>query len=513
MGGRRAGVVLPLFALRAAGDWGIGEIGHLSEFVRWLARAEQRVLLLLPFHEIPAGERSPYSAVSSFAIDPIFLSLEAVEDFARAGGENALPPVARARLAAARADPAIDYDGVRAVKLEALALAFDQFSRAEGGDARRAADFRRFEEAEGHWLPTYTLWRVLAERHGDQPWSAWEPELRDGPGETAALAASPGRRRFHSYVQWQAAAQWAAVHCAGGAAGVTLLGDLPFMIAASSADVWAAQDEFQIDARLGAPPDAFRAEGQDWNLPVPCWERMAAGGFTWLRARVARAAALFEGLRLDHVVGYYRMHVRTRDGVGFVPADEGAQLARGEQLLDVVRDAAGGTTIVGEDLGAVPDFVRRALARLDIPGYRVLRWETEGQAFRDPRRYPRRSVATSGTHDTASLAMWWEDELQASERRALAAVPAFAPLATLGARWSPEVHSALLDGLYAAGSELVLLPFEDASGERVRINAPGTVGRGNWKYRMPWGVDQLEGPEASALADRLAALARRHRRV
>src|SRR5581483_8574892 len=153
-----------------------------------------------------------------------------------------------------------------------------------------------------------------------------------------------------------------------------------------------------------------------------------------------------------------------------------------------------------EDLGAVPDFVRASLARQGVPGHRVLRWEVENGVFRDPRTYPELSVATSGTHDTSSLATWWSEELDDAGRRALAAVPVFAPLAGAGA-FTPAVHAALLDGLYAAGSRLVLLPVQDAYGGRERINTPATVGPANWSYRLPWAIEELaEGAGRSVAA-------------
>jgi len=196
-----------------------------------------------------------------------------------------------------------------------------------------------------------------------------------------------------------------------------------------------------------------------------------------------------------------------------VPAEEAEQLALGERLLGVVRAAAGAAGVTGEDLGVVPDFVRRSLTTLAIPGYRVLRWERDGDVFRDPAGFPPLSVATSGTHDTSALAVWWEEEVGADGRRGLAAVPSFGRLGGADAAFTPAVHEALLDGLYGAGSALVVLPFPDAYGGRERINLPGTVGPPNWGYRVPWTVEDLCGSAGAALQGRLRALAARHGRA
>jgi 4-alpha-glucanotransferase len=461
------------------------------------------------------GERSPYAAMSAFAMDPLYVSLTDVEDFAAAGGEAALAAAERVALAAARARPDIDYDGVRALKRHALEIAHARFVAAEwqAGSARAEA-FRRFREAEAEWLADYALFRACQERAPGRTWQGWEPALRDR--EPAALAAArhalaPGIL-FHEYVQWLAAEQWGAARRTAAATGVWLAGDLPFVVAPHSADAWARRDEFALDVRLGAPPDTF-ADGQDWGLPVCRWDVMARGDFAWLRARVAHAAVMFDAFRVDHVVGLYRQWVIPPGGQGaFVPAEEADQAALGDRLLRVALDAARGAEVIAEDLGVIPPFVRRSLAALDLPGYRVMRWEEKDGAYRDPRDYPRRSVATSGTHDTSTLAVWWEEELTPERRQALAAAASFAALADAGPRFTPAVHAALLDALYAAGSELVVLPFQDAYGGRERINVPATVGTTNWAYRLPWTVEELAGPAGAGLRDQLRALAARHGR-
>jgi 4-alpha-glucanotransferase len=521
MGGRarrrEAGLVLPLFALRSERDWGIGEIADLAPFCAWLAAAGHRRLQILPIFEIPPGEQSPYSALSTFAIDPIYVALRDVEDFVAAGGEAALTTGTRKRLDEVRGAHGIDYDGVRAVKRRALEIAFARFVDTEWqGGSSRAKELQRFRAAERAWLDETTLYRAAKEDRGEQPWTAWEPALRRRDPATldAARAGLARVRLFHDYVQWLAAEQWTAACRGAGAVGVGIDGDLSFGVALDSADVWARTHEFRLDATVGAPPDAFNAEGQDWGLPPYRWDVMRDDGFGWLRARVRRAADLFSGCRLDHVVGYYRMFVRLPDEPPeFVPATTAEQRALGEELLGVVLEAIGDMALLGEDLGVVPSFVRRSLARLAIPGYRVLRWEADAGVFRDPQRYPALSVATTGTHDTSTLAAWWEDELDDDGRRALAEVPAFAALARTGRTFTPAVHAALLDGLYSARSALALLPFQDAHGGRERINVPATVGPGNWSYRLPWTVEELGGGMQEVLRARLHDLATRSGRA
>jgi len=327
-----------------------------------------------------------------------------------------------------------------------------------------------------------------------------------------------GEILFREYLQWQAEMQW---RTAREQAPVAIFGDLQFMVDVDSADVWANQDLFDLDASVGVPPDPFSEAGQNWGLPAYRWDVMAERGDAWLRKRARRNAALYDGYRIDHVVGFYRTYLIPHDGSRprFRPAEERDQLALGERVLGVFRDER--SRITAEDLGTVPDFVRASLTRLGVPGYRVLRWEREwhepGQPFRDPVAYPALSVATSGTHDTEPMAVWWDSAAQ-EERAAVGRIPALrsiigtCDLST--APFTPALRDALLEVLFASGSDLLILPFQDVFGWRDRINVPAKVSDENWTYRLPWPADTLDSqPEAQERAKRLREWARCYRRL
>ena len=234
------------------------------------------------------------------------------------------------------------------------------------------------------------------------------------------------------------------------------------MVSGHSADVWARQHEFDLDSSVGTPPDAFSATGQDWGLPAYRWDVVAAGGCSWLRDRARRAAELYDGFRIDHLIGFYRTFVRRSDGTaGFVPIDEAEQRAQGERLLTVFSES--GASLIGEDLGTVPDFLRVSLAERGIPGMKVMRWERDwhaaGQPFLDVTAYPPVSVATSGTHDTETLAEWW-DNADPREREAVLALPLMrdAGLSRRYAVFGSHVSDALLEALFVSGSRLLILP-------------------------------------------------------
>jgi 4-alpha-glucanotransferase len=518
--GRHAGVLLPLFAAPSTRSWGIGEIGDLPALCVWLGQAGFDVLQLLPVNEMASGDHSPYSAITAMAIDPIYISLRDVEDHAARGGDEALSSADRRRLEAARKSPRIDYAAVRALKSAALRAAFDRFMSDEWQeDSTRAARFCAYVAEQAWWLDDYALFRALRATHAEAAWWTWEDSLagRDPDALARARRDLGAEMHFYQYQQWLAASQWRAAQ--RRAAPVGLFGDTPFVVGQDSADVWARQHAFDLGATVGVPPDAFSATGQNWSLPVYRWEVSARENDAWIRDRVRRAADLFAGFRVDHLVGYYRTYVIPRDGARpyFTPDRRPAQLRQGERLLGVW--AGTSARVIAEDLGTVPNFVRSSLARLDLPGYRVLRWEREwdapGKPFRDPVRWPALSVATSGTHDTESLAEWW-DQTSSEDRRALGRIPALASAGFEGGGrpYDAGIRDALLELLFAAGSDLLILPLPDLFGWRDRINTPATVGAGNWTYRLPWPVDRLAvEPEARERAAVLRRWSRRHRRV
>ena len=520
-GSRRAGLLIPLFAFHSMNSWGIGDLADIPAITAWLAQAGQRVLQLLPLNEMAPAEQSPYSAISAMAIDPIFISVPAVPEFDALGGEAALSQDERGRLARIRGSSRVEYATVRPLKQRALRESFSRFFEAEWRhNTNRARLLKAFLTEQSWWVEDYATFRAIHARNGERPWTEWpEPLQRREPAAIDRARRELSREvLFQQYLQWLADAQWKLARA--NAHGVSIFGDLPFMVDGDSADVWARQEQFRLDASLGAPPDAFSATGQDWGMPVYRWDALGAQDFRWLRERARRSADLYDGYRVDHLVGYYRTFGRLRaDGEPFfTPSDPKEQQALGERVLGIFRST--GSEIIAEDLGTVPDFVRASLARLGIPGFRVLRWErhwhTEGRPFRDPIDYPPKSVATSGTHDTEPLMVWWE-EASEDDRRKLSALPIVQRL-THGTgileTSASRLRDVLLEVLFASGSNTLILPVQDVFGWRDRINEPATVGDWNWAFRLPWPCDRLhEIPEARERQEALRRWAAQYHRL
>jgi 4-alpha-glucanotransferase len=498
--------MVPLFSLRSARSWGIGEFLDLPVFAKWLHAARQSFVQILPITEVPSAQRSPYSAMTAMALDPIYISLDAVEELSAGDGYDGVPATDREALESLRRAPRVRYAEIRQLKDRALRRAFERFQVVElAPGTERATNYLNFIREHAAWLDDFALFQALRLRFSLQPWWEWPKPLanRDEPALRDARHELRAEIEYRKYLQWIAALQWTAARRT--ALPLQVFGDVPFMISADSPDVWTRQAEFRFDATVGVPPDAFSETGQDWGLPPWRWEVMAANDFEWMRQRAARTSQLFDGFRLDHLVGLYRTFIRPIDKAAapfFAPADEATQLRLGETLVGIYQ--AGGAEVIAEDLGTVPAFVRRSLLRRRVPGFKVMRWERRWtqphRPYIDPAEYVDISVATSGTHDTEPLVCWWEtlDEYERAEILRLRSVRR-----ALADGASP--NEAMLRAMLNARSQLAIVPIQDVFGWTDRINTPAQVNEENWTWLLPWPVDQLlDVPEARQRAELLA---------
>ncbi|MBI2963166.1 MAG: 4-alpha-glucanotransferase [Deltaproteobacteria bacterium] len=484
-GPRLAGFAVPLFSLRSRRGGAIGEIDDLVPLCEWAADAGHRVIALLPLGELGPGEASPYNALSSFAIDPLYLTPATIEELRG----DSIP-------AGPDSTGVVDRERARAWKQPLFDEAVRRFRALAARHDRR----RCFDDFRGRapWLADYALFRALFEEHAGRSWRQWPEALRrrDSRALGAARRRLAARILAFEYLQFAAAEAWSRVRRAADARGVRLMGDLPFAPSENSADVWANRSIFDLSRSVGAPPDAFSASGQRWGLPMYRWAVMRRQGWPWLRRRVRRMAELYDLFRVDHVVGLFRtFHFFGDVPNGFDPPGESAQIAQGREILRWMIDEGKPAQVVAEDLGVVPEFVTAALAALDVPGYKVLRWVRQGDRFVDPASYPECSIATTGTHDTDSLVEWWGG-LPPPPRRAL--LDLLPVRDGDGAELSPEVRRAILGRLYASPSRMVILPVQDLFGWPQRINTPATIGDDNWRFRLPVEVERLGSDERIA---------------
>ncbi len=501
MHSRVLGITSPLFSLRSADDWGKGQISDLLALGKLAKAAGARLIQILPPHELTENESSPYGAMTAFALDPTYVTLGRVPELA---GRLASDLVAEGkRLAALRE---VDYPGVLACKKKALGAAFEIFVNDEWQKkTARAEALVRFSEREP-WVFEYALYAVLRDSHNGWGFSTWPDKERLRDESVLALGkplsvVTPFARAVLArvYTQWLAFTEWQEVKKDLGRDGISLMGDLPFIVGSESADVWSMPASFDTTVSLGAPPDDFSADGQDWGLPAYTAEELAH--LTWLGARSHHASRLYDAFRIDHVVGFFRQWVKpqeTKKGE-FRPSAEAQQAKLGAHILAGVKKSAGPARVIAEDLGVIPPFVRTTMKELDIPGYKVVPWEKDArQMVRSPAEYPELSVATFGTHDTAPITSWW-DELKPWERDQIGAHAGMRADAK-----EDERHVKLTQMLLSSPAEIALLQIQELTGDGDRVNLPGSVGPHNWTYRVRRPVDELM--QDTRIAQRLDAV-------
>ena len=290
----QTGVAVPVSALRSPGH-GIGEFADLVGLADWAASVGFELVQILPVQDT-GNDPSPYAGMSALALHPVYLRIEDIE-----GSEAVLDAYLREQAPLA-ARPRVDHAAALTSKVRALRAIFE---RLDGG--RLAAAVDDFA-AERPWLSEHVAYRILKERHGGRPWTEWEEHRDPTPDDLPAILASDATEtRFQLWVQREADRQLRAVAEAMDARGVRLKGDIPILMHDDSADVWLHRHLFDREGRAGAPPDMYSDEGQYWSFPCYDWQAMAEDDHAWWRRRLRHAARYFHALRIDHVLGFFRI--------------------------------------------------------------------------------------------------------------------------------------------------------------------------------------------------------------
>ncbi len=320
----RTGVATPLSALRR-GHHGIGEYPDLVPFGQWAAGLGFDLLQILPVQDT-GDDPSPYAGVSAVALHPIYLCIEEI-----APDPTFLEDYLAEQLKLAKT-ARVDYDAVLAAKTRVLASIFESL------DPRALEAQLEAFATEQNWVHVYAAYKILLEENEGRPWSEWVHYRRPRPQDLEDLLQSRHRKwLYHTWVQYHAHRQLLASAQRLKELGVALKGDVPILLQEESADVWFYRDLFDLEGRAGAPPDIYCEEGQYWGFPCYRWERMREDGYAWWRRRIRHASQYYRALRIDHVLGFFRIwridlpHTSGRDGhyVPTLPLDPRRFAARG----------------------------------------------------------------------------------------------------------------------------------------------------------------------------------------
>jgi 4-alpha-glucanotransferase len=482
-----------LYQLRSARSWGIGDYADLRTLARELGARGADVLLVNPVHAVTPVlpiQPSPYFPSSRRFADQVGVAVDALPEYAAA------PAEVRARVDALRprSGPLIDRDAVWAAKREAFALLLPP-------------DAALLEMLEVDWtgVDGFAVFCALAEQHGSD-WRAWPDPLRQ-PGSAAIAAAGPDRVRLHRWIQQRAVEQLDAAQQEARDAGmaVGIVHDLAVGVDPVGADAWLLPGDLATGATVGAPPDPFSQLGQDWGFPPFRPGRLAETAYRPFRQVVRAALEHGGGLRVDHVMGLFRLWW-VPAGLGsvngtYVSYDHAAML----RVL-VLEAARAGAMVVGEDLGTVEPEVRLALDEAGVLGSSVLWFTREEDEITPlpPGQWRARAVASVSTHDLPTAYGFLADEqvrVRAelgqldrpveeerarvrAERERLLAMMRAEGLARPG---SPD--SELVLDMYRllarTPSQVVLAMPADAVGDLRQPNLPGTLDEyPNWRLPL-----------------------------
>jgi 4-alpha-glucanotransferase len=514
------GVFLPLHALRTEHDWGIGSYPDLGELVRWTSRAGGSMVGTLPLYPVlleDPVDPSPYRPASRLAYNELFVDPTVQPEFALDRRARALlESVAFVRqLEAARDRVLVDYAAAarcRRAVLEPMA------ELLHDGDSPRRRALETFAVANPH-IVAYAQFRAAGEV--GRRWSRDDPEPSSERERRAV--------RYHLYGQWAAAEQLSAAH----AISRSLYADLPVGVHPEGFDPAWCPTTFAMAAAGGAPPDGFNPHGQDWSFPPMHPEAIRSDGYSYFVASLRRAFAHAAFLRVDHVMGLHRLY--------WIPsgfdARHGAYVTyRNDELRAIVALEAYrvGGVVIGEDLGTVPDLVRRTMTEDRMLRSWVLQFEASAD---DPLPSPPQGVLASiGTHDLPRFTSFFLGR-EISEREAEGSLaPADADAERVRRRTWAEALRARVDGrgnvpgdfddeprtattahgdrrladdltervarfayercvelLAASDADLLLIDLEEAWGEEEPQNRPGTSSTmPNWRRRARYTLAELD---------------------
>ncbi len=521
--GSQWGLTVQLYSTRSRHSWGIGDFSDLADLAAAGAEVGADFVLINPIHagapEAPA-EDSPYLPSSRQAIDPIYIRITAVPEYAQAGGaaQEAVNSLGRRWMW----QDVLNEELPRGEILDDKILALETLYEVPFVPSRQER-FEAFRAAAPAGMRQWAVYNAIVRSTDD---GQIPDRLRD-PASRAAVRFAEAHEHevdFWLWTQFIAAEQLAAAAHTAADLGMRtgIITDLAVGVSHTGADAWSLAPYLATDATVGAPADYYNQQGQDWSQPPWDPDRLAAAGYAPLRDLFRTAFTGAGGIRIDHVMGLFRLWWVPR---GNAPADGAYVLYDDRAILAVLLLEAdrAGITVIGEDLGTVEPRVRRRLQQLGVLGTSVMWFERDGEALADPASYRRLSLATLNTHDMTPIAGYVNlDDIDLSERlgvlvddpadvrrtegadrtAALRGLPAdcgLAPDITAGSvqdTWA--VTTALTRFLARTDAALTGIALADVVGERRAQNKPGTSTEyPNWKVPLADGkgrgvfVDEL----------------------
>ena len=539
-GGRTAGFNVSLYGLRSDRNWGCGDFTDLKNLVHW-ARTELGVSFigLNPLHalhnRVPYNT-SPYLPLSIYYKNLIYIDIESVPEFKSSRRAHCVFELPRVQglLRRLRESDFVGYSEVDQIKRRFLRILFHDFVKARRHGSERSRAFEEFCREEGDLLHRFALYCALDEILHKQnrnrwTWRDWPMEYQSPESDACRMFAEryAAKVEFYKFVQFVAEEQLQAVQEYAKDCGmpIGLYHDLAVATDSCGSDLWAHRRFYVDGCRVGAPPDDFSPNGQDWAFPPPNVVAHQESGYHHYRESIRKIVRHGGALRIDHVMRLFRLF--------WIP--EGFSAAQGTYVRDNATDLMrilalesirSKNVIIGEDLGTVTDEIREMLGRFRILSYRLFYFEkrSHDHSFKGSYEYPRQALVASSTHDLPTMAGFWtfrdiearkaagliddhgyhgqrEDRKREKQRMldTLHAENLLPPDYPKEAERIPELdgalHNAIVGFLAQVPSMILLLNQEDFTKETEQQNLPGSTSQyPNWQRKMKVKIEDLDGP-------------------
>ncbi len=484
------GICVPLFSIHTQNSCGIGEFLDLIPMIDWCTLCGFQILQILPINDTGSCS-SPYNSISSISLNPLHLSISALPYKEEVSSSRKLIQEMQ-RLSQLSQ---VNYEKVIPMK-RAFFKAY--FRVCKSKNLTNHPDFCDFCEREKYWLHPYALFCSIREHLNYLPINHWSTTYTDLSYISQHEHTFAKDIEFYSYLQYLCFEQMKQVRKHADHKGCLIKGDIPILISKDSCDVWFYRKYFSSSESVGSPPDFYNAEGQNWNLPIYNMKTLRQDAYHWWKERLRYAENFYSLYRLDHVVGLFRFWVWDELGRGrFEPQDPKDYLDQGTDILSHLLKASSMLPI-GEDLGTIPVDVKQALESLAVCGTRIPRWERDWEgngAYIPFDQYNPLSVTSLSTHDSSTLALWWQEAPQEARLFAQFLGMPYTPslsfhnhkeILKLSHKTSSIFHINLINDYLALCPDLIsTYPLQE------RINLPGTISKNNWVYRVKPSIEQL----------------------
>ncbi|NNE29287.1 MAG: 4-alpha-glucanotransferase, partial [Saprospiraceae bacterium] len=304
---RAAGVAIPIFSLRSKSGLGIGEFSDLIPMSDWAEKAGMKIIQTLPVNDTLASmtwvDSYPYAAISVFALHPLYINVEKIAPLTKKADKDKY----RSDLKKLNKKKAVDFEAVLETKFRYFKTQFEDHGEEQLG----STEFKKFFRENKEWLVPYAAFSVLRDRNGSPEFSSWSEYASYDEKSILAFCKTNGPNykevSFYYFLQYHADRQLKEARAYAAEKGIVLKGDLPIGIYRFSADAWVTPHLYNMDEQAGAPPDDYAVLGQNWGFPTYNWEEMSKDNFSWWQKRMQKLAEYFDALRIDHILGFFRI--------------------------------------------------------------------------------------------------------------------------------------------------------------------------------------------------------------